>query len=136
MLMKVPFIVFVICFCFNTSWSQSDDSIKTDNPKILQIGADGLSTIDSLSLTADFTVFSLVSIELYNNWDEAELKRNFGRKSGLIVVSRTDSDNKTRFVTSFYRNWLNTGSKKKGYELTIKEMGSDTDIKHLLILNE
>ena len=114
------------------AWCQSDSTMVAA-PGIFHLSAVG--TIDSAFLGGKFTVRSMVSPESFDQWNTAELKRMYEKGSVLIVVARQDNDKKTKFVLSFYRHWLNTGSKQRAYELAIEEAGSP-EIKHLLILNE
>ncbi len=132
---KGLFTVFGFCFLFYPSWSQSD-STQIGKPTIVHISTQALGTIDSILLDVDFTVLSLVSTDLFDNWNEPELRVKFGKKAVLIVVARQDNEQKTKFVTSFYRNLLSTGSKQAAYDLAIKEIDGTVVIKYLLILNE
>jgi len=131
--MKGIFTFLFISVCSGTSWCQSD-STEIGAPKLIHISTSG--TIDSVFLDDTFTVLSLVSPEMFDKWNSADLKSKYGKKSVLIIVARQDSDTKTKFVTCFYQNWLSSGSKQRAYERAIEEIGPNAEIKHVLILNE
>ena len=131
--MKGIFTILIISLCSGTSWCQSD-STEIGAPKIFHISTVG--TIDSVFLDDTFTVLSLVSPEMFDKWNSADLERKYDKKSVLIVVASQDSDTKTKFVTSFYRNLASTGSKRKAYKQATKEIGPNGEIKHILILTD
>ena len=134
--MKGIFILLGIYFSFTTCWSQSD-STQPGKPNVIHLNALAFGTIDSLTFNDNpFTILSLVSVELFDDWDPDKFESKFGKNGALIVVAREDNEQKTKFVTCFSKHWLATGSKKRGYELAIEEVGTSAEIKHVLILKE
>lgn len=87
-----------------------------------------------IEILAPSSVVPVPPEEMFDNWNLADLKRKYNQKCVLLVVARKDSDTKTKFVTSFYRNLVTTGSKRKAYKQATREIGSNTEIKHILIL--
>jgi hypothetical protein len=137
--MKSILIFLFISFCSGTSWCQSD-STKLGIPKMIHINTTGIlqsyESINSGFLDNTFIVLSLVSPDMFDKWNYDSLKSNYSKKSVLIIVARQDSATKTKFVMSFYKNWVASGSKQKAYNQAIEEMGPNAEIKHALILNE
>jgi len=126
-------LIFITLFT-ETTWCQSD-STDIGAPKFLHISTIG--TIDSVGFLDDtFTILSLVSPEMFDNWNSTDLKSKYSKKSVLLVVARQDSDIKTKFVITFYKNLLSSNSKQRVYKRTVKEIGSNEEIKHILILNK
>jgi hypothetical protein len=129
--MKATFIFLVISICSTVCRCQTD-STEIGEPKLFHLSTIG--TIDSVGLGYNFTVLSLVSAEMYDKWNSAELKKKYDKKSVLIVVARQDSKVKTKFIVSFYQNWISTGSKRRAYKRAIQQIDNDEEIKHILIL--
>ncbi len=131
--MKVTFTILYICCNVGISWCQSD-STELGIPKLFHLSTNG--NVDSVFLHNTFTVLSLVSPDMFDKWNADSLKLKYAKKSVLIIVARQDNNTKKKFVTKFYQAWIATGSKQKAYEQATQEIGTNSEIKHILMLND
>ena len=88
-----------------------------------------------------FVSYSLVSPEFYDNWEEevSKARKMFVDQKVLIAVSKTDSQQRSRFITEFYKELISDSDFLAAYTRALRSIQlkyDALDFKHAILIDQ